>query len=267
MARPDKATIDAILAHGPALVRNAAVLKERDPHDYYWRDLTDPGKLLRNGVLLETNMVTAWIAATRRPRRILEIGTRSGGSLIALLSAYPREELVHVQRILSFDLWREYMSTTTVASWFSRWLRLPVNMNMGMINRWLPGVIAGRAEQKIKANLRAFDLPVEGLEFVAGDSKITVPAYFNRHGHELFDYILVDGGHDEHTASVDLENVWALCAPGGVILFDDIMPESYGLMGVWEAFKAKHGKDFSFFEIEHRKGVAWALRHDGPSAS
>lgn len=261
MAEPTAATIDAIRSYSDLLVRNAAVLRERDAHDYYWRDLTDPQKLLRNGVLLETNMVTSWIAVTRKPRRILEIGTRSGGSLIALLSAYPMEERNRIEQILSFDLWREYLSTTSAATGISRLLGLRTNMNLDAVGRMFPGFVTARAEHKIKGNLHAFNLPTDKIKFIAGDSKLTVPAYFKMHPEARFDYILVDGGHDEHTAAVDLENVWAYCAPGGVVLFDDIMPESYGLIGVWNAFKEKHASEFTFFEIEHRKGVAWAVRN------
>lgn len=266
MAEPSPSTITAIRGYADLLVRNATVLRERDPDDYYWRDLTDARKLLRNGVLLETNMVTSWIAATRRPRRILEIGTRSGGSLIALLSAYPPEERARIERIVSFDLWREYLSTTRTATRLSRLLGLRTNMSLGAVGRLMPGFVHARAEHKIKGNLHAFGLPTDKIAFIAGDSKLTVPAYFTAHPEAQFDYVLVDGGHDEHTAMVDLENVWPHCAPGGVVLFDDIMPESYGLIGVWNAFKQKHADAFTFFEIEHRKGVAWAVRHTNGNA-
>ncbi|MBS1547234.1 MAG: class I SAM-dependent methyltransferase [Bacteroidetes bacterium] len=260
MAKPAQADIDAILGYKDLLVRNAMVLRKRDPNDYYWRDLTDPSKLLRNGVLLETNMVTSWIAATRKPRRILEIGTRSGGSLIALLSAYPEAERSRIETIVSFDLWREYLSTTGAATGIAKLMGRSSNMNFTALRNLFPGAIAAKAENKIKDNLRAFGLPTDKIRFVAGNSKVTVPAFFKAEPHAQFDYILVDGAHDEETAAIDLENTWAHCAPGGIVVFDDIMPESYGLIGVWNAFKLKHGDAFDFFEVEHRKGVAWAIR-------
>jgi predicted O-methyltransferase YrrM len=260
MAKPAQADLDAIAGHKDLLLRNATVLRRRDPNDYYWRDLTDPEKLLRNGVLLETNMVTSWIAATRKPRQILEIGTRSGGSLIALLSAYPEAERDRIEAVVSFDLWREYLSTTGAATGLSRMLGLRTNMNLSAIGRLFPGFVTRQAENKIKGNLRAFGLPTEKISFIAGDSRATVPAFFKAHPDALFDYILVDGAHDEATAAIDLENTWSHCAPGGVLLFDDIMPESYGLIDVWNTFKERHAEAFTFFEVEHRKGVAWAIR-------
>ena len=262
MAKPAQADIDAILSFKDLLVHNATVLRKRDPNDCYWRDLTDPGNLVRNGVLLETNMVTSWIARTRKPRRILEIGTRSGGSLIALLTAYPEQERNRIETILSFDLWKEYLSTTGAATGVAKLLGVPTNINFATIGRLFPGSVSAGAEKKIKGNLEAFGLPTDKIRFIAGDSRNTVPAYFKAHQEELFDYILVDGAHDEETAAIDMENTWVHCAPGGIILFDDIMPESYGLIGVWNTFKQKHADAFDFFEVEHRKGMAWAVRNN-----
>ncbi len=260
MAKPPQRDLDEILKFKDLLVRNAAVLRKKDPNDYYWRDLSDPVKLLRNGVLLETNMVTSWIANTRKPERIMEIGTRSGGSLIALLCAYPPSEIDRIKVIVSFDLWKEYLSTTGASTGISKLLGRKSNMNLSGLRKLVPGAIAAKAQRKIKANLRAFGLPTEMIRFIAGDSRTTVPAFFKAEPRLQFDYILVDGAHDEETAAIDLENTWSHCAPGGILVFDDIMPESYGLIGVWNAFKGRHSDAFDFFEVEHRKGVAWAIR-------
>ena len=95
---------------------------------------------------------------------------------------------------------------------------------------------------------------------IFSDSKKTVPEYFHNNPNKLFDYILVDGGHDKKTAGTDLENISDHVAKGGIVIFDDIGPESYKLIDVWEAFKKKHENEFTFYEKYHRKGVAWAFR-------
>jgi hypothetical protein len=49
-------------------------------------------------------------------------------------------------------------------------------------------------------------------------------------------------------------------APDGILLFDDIGPESHCLIDVWDAFKAAQGDRFVYYEKRHRKGIAWAFR-------
>ena len=51
-----------------------------------------------------------------------------------------------------------------------------------------------------------------------------------------------------------------LVAPGGILIFDDIGPESYRLLPVWREFQAQHAGEFEWFEKQWRKGVAWAMR-------
>lgn len=116
------------------------------------------------------------------------------------------------------------------------------------------------AIRKVKKNLIFFKIPIDNIEFISGDSKIAVPDFFRKFPDKKFDYVLVDGGHDRKTASADLENVSSHINKGGVIVFDDIGPESYKLIDVWEAFKAKHNNEFDFYEKFHRKGVAWAFK-------
>jgi len=245
---------------------NIRILRQRDPNDHYWRNFDDPAQQERDGQLFETGMVQSWIGSHLRPKRILEIGTRTGGSLVNLLSTYSRPDLEGV-KVVSFDLWREYFSVT----WLSRLLtRLKYGPQAGpgsQVNisrrymQYFDGLIQALATGKVKRNLRHFNLPTDTLIFISGDSKETVPAYFKRHPEATFDYVLVDGAHDEETALIDLENVAPYVAPGGVLVFDDIGPESYRLGGVWDAFKAKHEHEFTFVEVYHRKGVAWAFRH------
>ncbi|HEY4800204.1 MAG TPA: class I SAM-dependent methyltransferase [Bacteroidia bacterium] len=250
-----------ILSYKDLLVGNAKKLTRLDPNDDYWKFLVDEKMLMRNGVFLETNMVTSWIGETRKPKRILEIGTRTGGSLIALLCVYGKKDLDAVEEIISFDMWREYVSTTPVSGFISKLVGKKTNINISeKYTGVISNMIENNATKKVRNNLNAFSIPSDKIKFISGDSKITVPKYFQENPQKKFDYILVDGGHDELTAERDLENVAAHAAKGGVIVFDDILPESYNLIGVWNKFKEKYKNDFGFFEIHHRKGVAWAVK-------
>jgi predicted O-methyltransferase YrrM len=250
-----------ILSYKESLIGNGKKLRQLDPNDDYWKDLSDETKLSRNGIFLESNMVTSWIAETRKPKKILEIGTRTGGSLIALLSRYSAEEQNKIEKIVSFDMWREYISTTPFASFVSKLAGKKRNINISeRFLKFMGNRVEKNSTNKVRNNLKAFNISSQKIQFVSGDSKIMVPEYFIKNPDHKFDYILVDGGHDEHTAAVDLENVVNHVEKNGIILFDDIMPESYNLIGVWNAFKEKHKDEFDFFEIHHRKGIAWAIK-------
>ena len=93
------------------------------------------------------------------------------------------------------------------------------------------------------------------IEFKIGDSKQTVPTLEG-----TFDYILVDGDHSKDGARIDLENVVRLCAPGGVIVFDDITPDGMDLKDVWLTFAQKYANDFHFEMNENGKGIGWAVK-------
>ena len=257
----DEKDFQDILSYKELLISNARKLTKLDPNDDYWHGLSDESILSRNGMFLETNMVESWIGATRKPKRILEIGTRTGGSLIALLCVYSKSDFEGIEEVLSFDMWREYVSTTPMATFLSKIMGKKRNINISeRFTKWVGNYIEKASTDKVRKNLAAFNISIEKIKFISGDSTIKVPEYFAKNPGKKFDYILVDGGHDVDTATKDLDNIVAHADKGGIIVFDDIMPESYNLIGVWDKFKEKNQHDFNFFEIHHRKGVGFAIR-------
>lgn len=207
------------------VLNNVRILAPHNRKDPYYTELL---RLADQPYFFETYQVIVWAGLHLQPKRILEIGTRNGGSLVQLLSAYHRFDGVSA---VCFDLWREIGSPRAV-----------------------------------RANLQRLAIPDHLVEFVSGDSTQTVPAWRQRHPQARFDYVLVDGGHDVQTASRDLQNVAGLVAPGGILIFDDIGPESYRLLPVWREFQAQHGADFAWFEKQWRKGVAWGIRAGAPAS-
>jgi len=257
----DEKDFQAILGYKDLLISNAKKLALLDPNDYYWKELSEQTGLVRDGMFLESNMVESWVAATRKPRRILEIGTRAGGSLIALLCVYSKSDYENVEEILSFDMWREYVSTTPLATFLSKLMGKKRNINISeRFTKWMGSYIEKASTGKVLKNPAAFNIPTGKIKFISGDSTITVPEYFAKNPGKKFDYILVDGGHTVDIATKDLDNVVAHVDKGGIILFDDTMPESYNLIGVWNKFKEKNRDDFYFFEIRSRKGIAFAIK-------
>ena len=163
----------------------------------------------------------AW-AIEHKPRRILEIGTRTGLSLCQLLSAYM--DTSTIERIVSCDLF-----------------------NDGFISPEL-----------VKYNLRYLGISedtINKIDFKVGDSKSTVPEL-----KEEFDYILVDGDHSPEGARADLENVKPLIAKNGVIVFDDITEDGMNLLPVWADFRDRYQHEFSWMDNQNGKGCAWAIK-------
>lgn len=213
--------IDEIEQRKDFVLNNCRILRPKriNRKDYYFDEIF---KLAKKDYFFETWMVINWIGSRFRPKNILKIGTRNGGSLIALLSAY--QDFSNTE-VVCFDSWEEVGSP-----------------------------------RRVKKNLNHLNIPADFVRFVSGDSKFTVPQYFKAHPSKEFDYILVDGGHDRETASSDLRNIEEHVAKSGVVIFDDISPESYNLKDVWDEFRLRNGDKFNYYEVMHRKGVAWAFK-------
>lgn len=162
-------------------------------------------------------------AIQHHPKRILEIGTRTGISMCQLLSAYMDSTII--ERIVSCDLF-----------------------NDGFISPDL-----------VRFNLRTLGIPettINKIEFKVGDSKSMIPSL----GEAKFDYILVDGDHSVEGARADLENVFPLIETGGVIVFDDITPDGMNLEPVWDTFIHSHPNDFDSSKDLNGKGIAWGIK-------
>lgn len=197
-------------------------LKKANPGDTYYENYLWHYNKRKETFFDIYHFAWAW-AIEHQPKRILEIGTRTGLSLCQLLSAYMDSKII--ERIVSCDLF-----------------------NDGFISPEL-----------VQYNLRYLGIPEETInkiEFKIGDSKTTVPLLTERE----FDYILVDGDHSKEGARIDLDNVKTMCAKDGVIVFDDISPDGMDLLDVWTEFKNKYAQEFDFNENLSGKGIGWAIR-------
>jgi predicted O-methyltransferase YrrM len=254
-----------IICTTPFVLNNFRLLRKIDPNDHYWSLFSDPGKLTINDVFIETAMVISWIGCTFQPKKILEIGTRTGGSLIALLTNYQDFRDIEV---VSFDLWREYISTTFISKKITNLKSKNETKGeiIGNINisekklRPFFSLIRNLSINKVRKNLDYFNIPSSIITFISGDSKKTIPFYFEKFPEKKFDYILVDGAHDKETAFIDLQNIADHVAEQGIIVFDDISDLSYNLMDVWTHFKQLQQDKFDFIEIDCRKGIGLAFK-------
>ncbi|MDP8265824.1 MAG: class I SAM-dependent methyltransferase, partial [Candidatus Aceula meridiana] len=195
-------------------------LKKINPDDgyleaYYWHYNK------RRDVFTDLYHFLWWVGANYPPKRILEIGTRTGVSICQLLSSMMFYE--DIEKIVLCDNFSEIGSPEIVMR-----------------------------------NLDYLNIPTDKIEFIVGDSLVEIPKLIKPT--EGFDYILVDGCHDKPYATQDLANVTELIKMNGYIVMDDIAPDGCSLQDVWDDFKVKYKDMFDFTETHCGKGLGVARR-------
>ncbi len=178
----------------------------------------------RKDKFMDTYHFLQFLGATVRPKRILEIGTRTGISICQLLSAYMNYD--NLEKVVLCDLFNDGLSTPEVVWTALRYLNIPDNKVM----------------------------------YIKGDSIIEIPKLIAREN-STFDYILVDGCHEKAAAKQDLIHATCMIEKGGHIIFDDITPDGCSLQDVWDEFKENNYKDFTFMENHDGKGLGVAIRN------
>lgn len=199
-------------------------LKKVNPGDAYYENYL--GMMQKYGPsFFDTYHMIRTIGRYLAPKRILEIGTRTGISLCQLLEAHSQRETI--EKVVCVDP-------------FDQWTG--------------PNIV--------RANLKHIGLPHDPdvVQILAMKSE----DYFARRDYEggRFDYILVDGDHERGAARVDLDAAHRLLERGGIIVFDDVSPNpgECGLIEVWNAWKEIYGHEYDAHEVLEGKGVAWAIK-------
>jgi len=205
------------------VLNNLRIMKAKNPGDTYYEEY------LKHTAREEAKFFDQYCLAIgqvlhAQPKRILEIGVRTGTCISNMLSAY--RDLSVIERVVLIDIWNDGFASPEI-----------VKLNMRALN--------------------VFQDVIGKVEFITGDSKVEVPTLEG-----LFDYILVDGDHEKSAALNDLQNVVRLVAPKGIIVFDDISPYGCNLLDVWEQFKELNKDNgFNFGEDMAGKGTAWAIKN------
>jgi hypothetical protein len=173
----------------------------------------------------DINTFLVGISNLLKPESYLEIGVRRGRSACMVASESPD---VH---IVGFDMWIENYA--------------------GMPN---PGEDMVRSELK-QVGHRGI------VEFYSGDSKLTVPKYFENNPNNFFDLVTVDGDHSVRGARLDLENVIPHIKVGGVLIFDDTCNQDHpGLYELWRSLIENNPLFASYTYNDVGFGVAMAVR-------
>ena len=218
--------IDHARMFTPAIFALMRALKTKNPGDTYYECYL--GHLEANGAnFFDQYNVAMWYGAHVAPRRVLEIGTRTGISLSMLLAGY--FDLSKLERVVTVDPYLDGYSN--------------------------PGIV--------QMNLKHLGLFSDKIQIVKGRSQ-DVMFRLVQEGHK-FDYILIDGDHSVEGAKQDLTFAFELLDKGGVIVFDDISAAGCNLIGVWDWFKetfahkTERGFQLEFHQNMSGKGTAWAI--------
>jgi len=204
------------------------VLKKANPGDLYYEAYVGHWRQHKEK-FMDTYHVMWQIATEFQPRRILEIGVRTGLSISQLLSGYIHEQFNAIERVVLCDLFNDGFCS--------------------------PGLV--------RYNLMTLAIPkevIDKIEFLSGDSKSKIPEFIGDNPDQKFDYILVDGSHDKDDARHDLSMCHDILDVGGFMLFDDISPTGVMLKDVWDEFKAEHRQEYDWFEDYNGKGVGVGRR-------
>lgn len=211
-----------------AIFNTMRILKKVNAGDAYFENYLSMRERYGNR-FFDTYQVLWGIGIHAKPKRILEIGTRTGISLCQLLSAMDQKSLENIEKIVCVDPFDVWTSANLV-----------------------------------RANLKYLNLPAEPEKVQI--LTMTSEAYFNSASKDKdgfgFDYILVDGDHSKPAAKLDLAAAHKLLDKGGIVVFDDIStaPGECALLDVWENFKAEHKDEYIFGEVLEGKGVGIGMK-------
>jgi predicted O-methyltransferase YrrM len=99
-------------------------------------------------------------------------------------------------------------------------------------------------------------------KLILGDSRITVPKYFNDNKEVKFDIIFIDGGHSYEIAKADVENCINLANKDSIIIVDDIYTPDWrfndAVRKVWDEYLSQNKLiELNRKDYEPGRGMAW----------
>ena len=173
------------------------------------------------------HVALAFIAHTLQPQSYLEIGVRTGGSLVQVLNNSD------VREVVALDLWSGNYAG----------LKNTVDFAVKQIEN---------LQQKTG---RQFN-----VEFVPGNSHVTLKTLINNN--RKFDLITIDGDHTEAGAWEDIKDCIELLNESGVMVFDDIIHPEHGyLLDLANRLKNEHPDFTLLLNTQQDNGCAIFLKN------
>ena len=178
--------------------------------------------ILKEDRVVVKDLFEMWYVQHFQPKRILEIGSRTGRSLVSkMLFHYDIDNTL----IFAIDPFVEQGSPA-----------------------------------RLKRNLKSLGASLRGLVVFVGYSDMIIPEIRRVCPELYFDFILVDGSHRPEEAYNDLCLCTGLLESSGVMCFDDLGPGDHELLPVWEQWKSKYGKSFTTKEYYKPYGFGVAQK-------
>jgi len=177
------------------------------------------------------HVALAFLADRLNPENYLEVGVRTGCSLVPLLHNSD------VKEVVALDMWKESYAGLSNTKEYT----------VEQINKY-----------KAKTNKQA------KIEFIKGDSHKKLKDLIS--SGRKFDLITADGDHSESGAWEDLQDATKLLADKGAIVFDDIIHPSHSyLRKLVDRFQQEHSEYTVFINSKQDNGCAIFLKNIDPT--
>lgn len=206
-----------------AIFNTLRILKKENPGDCYYEAYK--GHLARSGPEFYDQYMLLWeIAVDRAPKKILEIGTRTGLSLCQLMSAYIDPTVI--EKVICID----------------------------------PFLDPYTSKHLVLKNLRYLNLPTDKIEFLVGLSQDFLPTLTDLFDYILVDG---DHSKEAARKDLEAAH-GLLAPGGVIVFDDiSDAPGECALIDVWLDFKSSHCKEYQFWnECMTGKGVSWAIKNE-----
>ena len=177
--------------------------------------------------------VLHWISDTFKPCSYMEIGVREGASLCCVLA---REHEI-VDLVKNTIVEGKVQVTEDIVQRIGE-AYTPRHLDeLYLFDNWSFNGGTGGHDRIKKLLGSGFDQPIFNSTIIDGDSKETVPRFFETHKGKI-DLIYVDGDHSPEGAIADLENVHGHFKV--LVCHDLVHPDHPYLLDIWKSYTKKH---------------------------
>jgi len=195
---------------------------------------------------LECYHVLHWLTALLHPKSYLEIGVREGASLCCVL-AEERDIVSFVMKCLMDG--RTFITDEIVERIHEGFTSRSQNIDLYLFDNWSYEGGAGGRNRLVKLLEQGFNKKDYCYDIFDGDSKETVPSFFDIVEPDKIDLIFVDGDHSVKGVWSDLNNVTGRFKV--LVVHDLYHPQHSYVANIFTQYVRVHG--FPHFIVGRRR--------------